>query len=256
MEAALNASTNDPWQALADLFSGLVTGAALEAMRQHASLVETLNARANLTAVTGPEAALRHYGESLELWRIASESAGVPDTVVDVGSGAGYPGMVFAIAAPDTRVVLVEPRQKRADGLRGMAATLGLRNVEVLAERAEDAGRGALRGSAELVTARAVAALPVLLEYTAPFARPGGWLAFPKGSGAEQEMAEAGEAASALGCGEPSIVPMRAAISETIRVVRYRQLTQAPDRYPRRAGLPAKRPLGERHRGDTGRRKT
>ena len=185
----------------------------------------------------------RHYAESLELLRIAEEGGVDPATLVDVGSGGGYPGLVLAIARPDSAVHLVEPLQKRARLLEAIAADLGLPNVTVHAIRAEEAGRGPLRDSATLVTARAVAALPELLEYTAPLAARGGWLAFPKGSSHPEELALAQRAMSELACEQRAIVPMRPEISTAVSVLLFEKAGPTPERYPRRPGMPAKRPL-------------
>jgi 16S rRNA (guanine527-N7)-methyltransferase len=115
--------------------------------------------------------------------------------------------------------------------------------VSVHAARAEDAARGPLRNAAGRVTARAVAALPELLEYTAPFARPGGLLALPKGTAADEELAAAGGALQALGCVLTARLPMRPAISETLSVLLFEVMAPTEARYPRRPGMPAKRPL-------------
>jgi 16S rRNA (guanine527-N7)-methyltransferase len=145
--------------------------------------------------------------------------------------------------APEVEVTLVEPLRKRARLLEAVAGELRLNNVSVIAARAEEAGRGLLRGSAGLVTARAVAPLAELLEYTAPLAAVGGMLALPKGSGAEDEVAGAARALSELGCQVERIEPMRPQVSELAQVVLVRQQRATPERYPRRAGLPGKRPL-------------
>jgi len=160
-----------------------------------------------------------------------------------VGSGGGYPGLVIAIVRPESRVHLVEPLQKRARLLRDMVESLGLENVDVHAVRAEDAGRGPLRDSLALVTARAVAELRELLEYTAPLAAPGARLAFPKGSALDGELAAAASAMSELAVGPAAVVPMRPEVSELLRVSLFRKQRPTDSRYPRRPGVPGKRPL-------------
>lgn len=234
------------WNDLPALFPGL-PGAArwLPLLRQHAALVEAAAPAVRVTAVPAAEAVRRQYAESLELWRIALEHAPGPGPgpVVDVGSGGGYPGLVIAAVAPGTHVHLVEPLQKRARLLETMAATLGLQNVTIHAQRAEEAGRGPLRDGAAVVTARAVAALPVLLEYTAPLARPGGLLALAKGSSLAGELAAAAGALEALACGAAITVPMRPAVNGLAAVLLIPKLAATPAAYPRRAGVAAKRPL-------------
>ena len=196
-----------------------------------------------MTAVPQAEVVQRHYAESLELLRLAEDQCGVPGVTIDVGSGGGYPGLVIAIVRPETIVRLVEPLQKRARLLESIAAELGLENVTIHPVRAEEAGRGPLRESAGLVTARAVAALPELLEYTAPLAAPGGWLAFPKGSAHPEELTAATNALSELGCEHRATVAMRSEISSAVNVLLFEKRSATPARYPRRPGMPAKRPL-------------
>ena len=233
------------WDDLEGLFPGFESPRRwLELLRRHAGLIEEGAARTRVTAVAPGEAVRRHYAESLETWRVALECAArMPERAADVGSGGGFPGMVMACVAPEVRFALVEPLRKRAALLAEMAETLGLGNVEVIAQRAEDAGRAPLRHSAGIVTARAVAALPELLEYTAPFAATGGRLCLPKGSGWQAELASAGGAMRELGCAVVETTPMRPAISTTIRVLVFEQLAATPERFPRRAGVPGKRPL-------------
>jgi len=196
----------------------------------------------NLTAVGPAEAVRRNYAESLETWRIACGS-GVPSLAADVGPGAGFPGLVAAAVSPACRFHLVEPLKKRARFLVVAAEELGLANVEVHPVRAEEAGRGSLREVADVVLARAVAALPELLEYAAPIASLGGRLVLPKGQAARSEVVAAEHAAAVLGVVLVGIQPMRSEVSDTPWVVVYRKAAPTPGAYPRRAGVPAGRPL-------------
>ncbi len=232
------------WADLPGLFPGLPgPGRWLPLLQRHLELLVQAAERTRVTAVEPADAVRRHYAESLETWRVAVDLGGTPGVVVDVGSGGGFPGLVMACAAPETRFALVEPLQKRARLLEDLTAALGLENVTVHAHRAEDAGRGPLRESADLVTARAVAALPELLEYTAPFARPGGWLVLPKGSGLSAELTAAANAMQVLGCALSATVPMRPEVSETLALACLQKVAPTPGGYPRRPGLPQKRPL-------------
>src|SRR5207245_4031548 len=153
--------------------------------------------------------------------------------MVDVGSGGGFPGMVTAIVFPERAVVLVEPLQKRARLLSEMSVALGLGNVAVHPLRAEEVGRGALRESAGVVTARAVAPLRELLEYTLPIARRGGLLLLAKGSRLDDEVSVAAGALRELGGEIEGIVPMRDAISPEVRLLCVRKVAETPQRYPR-----------------------
>jgi 16S rRNA (guanine527-N7)-methyltransferase len=185
----------------------------------------------------------RQYAESLELLRITIGQADPPSTVTDVGSGGGWPGIVFAAVFPDMRLELVEPLRKRARLLEELTAELGLRNIAVHALRAEEAGRSPLRDGAAAVTARAVANLATLLEYTAPLAAPGARIVLPKGSRLDEELAESATAQRLLAVSFNGVEPMRPEVSETLRVMVFTKLGATGARYPRRAGTPGKQPL-------------
>lgn len=231
------------WEDLPGLFPAFAEPTRwLPLLKQHHALLRAAESRVRVTAVP-PEASVgRLYAESLELLRIAVEH-GASGPVVDVGSGGGFPGLVVAIVREDWDVALVESLEKRAALLSEMATALGLTNVTVHAARAEQAGRGPLRDSAGLVTARAVAELRELLEYTAPFAAPGGVLALPKGSGLPAEVDAAATAMEELAVAEPMTVAMREEVSATPWTFLARKRGATPGRYPRRPGIPAKRPL-------------
>lgn len=232
------------WQALPALFPGLAQpGRWLPLLQRHAGLLAAAGERVRTTAVPAADGVRRHYAECLELLRIVT-AEGPFARVADVGSGGGFPGLVFAAVLPEVEAHLVEPLQKRARLLAEMAEALDLGNVTVHALRAEEVGRGRLRSACDVVTARAVAPLAVLYEYTAPLAREGGLVALPKGSAAATEIAAAAEACSLLGLGPPWVVPFRSQVSEHIVAVLARRAGEAPERYPRRPGLPLKRPLG------------
>lgn len=153
------------------------------------ALLLAMNEQVNLTAVTDPaEAWSRHALDALSLVpHLASVPAGA--RVLDVGSGGGVPGIPLAIARPDLRVTLLDATEKKVAFLRAAAAELGLTNVEAVCGRAETVALGA---PFDVVTARAVAKIAVLLGWTAPFARAGGLLLFIKGARADEELREAG----------------------------------------------------------------
>lgn len=228
------------WESLPELFPDLAEPERwLRLLRRHARLLA--ESAVQTTTVKGDEAVARHYAESLEAYRLSgSPEAGM---VVDVGSGGGFPGLVIAAIAPEVEVHLVEARRKRADLLGEIAEALGLGNVRVHGERAEETGRGTLRERADLVIARAVAPLPELLEYTAPMAATGGTIAAVKGSKGEAELAEAGAALAALNCEHAGTEGMRGEIAGQMRVLLFRKVGATQARYPRRPGMPRKRPL-------------
>jgi 16S rRNA (guanine527-N7)-methyltransferase len=236
------------WDELAALFpgDGDITR-AIPLLRRHWELVQGSPGAGRLTAVEAGDAVRRQYAESLELVRLAEEAGGRKRGFVryaDIGTGGGWPGLVAACARPGWEVHLVEPLRKRAGFLEVAARELGCSNVTVHAQRAEEAGRGPLRERCDLVTARAVAELRVLLEYAAPLAARGGLIALPKGSRLEMELEAAGEALEILGCAVRGVVAMRPEVSDTVRVVVVEKVGQCPGQYPRRPGVAERRPLG------------
>ncbi len=236
------------WDDLERLFAGDAgVAAAIPKLRQHWELVLTTPEAGRVTAVEEAAVVQRQYAESLELLRLmeaAGDGWGEAVVYADVGPGGGWPGLVIACARPAWEVHLVEPLQKRARFLERAADALGLANVRVHAERAEAAGRGPLRERCTLVTARAVAEVRVALEYAAPLATVGGVVALPKGSRLEAELGAAGEAMRCLGCELAGTVAMREGVNPAVRVAMFRKVAPCPDAFPRRAGVPEKRPLG------------
>jgi 16S rRNA (guanine527-N7)-methyltransferase len=232
------------WEELPGLFPAFGgPGRWLPLLKRHQEMLVAAAERVRVTAVAEEDVVRRQFAESLELWRITLAERPGTSSLVDVGSGGGFPGMAIAAVAPDLAIALVEPLQKRARLLAEIAADLGLLNVSVFAQRAEEAGRGPLRDSADAVVARAVAPLAELLEYTAPFARPGGVLALAKGSRAEDEITAAGHACSELAVTGGQLVPFRREVSDTVAAVVLSKVGPTPPAYPRRAGVPGKRPL-------------
>lgn len=200
-------------------------------------LLET-NRSFNLTAVTEPgQAWHKHIVDSLSLVP-ALRARPELKSVVDVGSGGGLPALPLAIALPDHSFTLLESIGKKARFLADVSATLGLRNVEVVEDRAEAFGQAAGREAFDACTSRAVSRLPVLLELTLPLVRVGGLKLALKGEQAPQEVAEAKRALQLLG---GSVQGLRRTPTGTIVTIGKVQAT--PAMYPRRAGEPKRAPL-------------
>lgn len=163
-------------------------------------------------------------------------------SIADLGSGAGFPGLVLAAARPQARVALVESNRRRCEFLERAAARMELDNIEVVAERAESWTEGV--GTRDLVTARALAPLPVLVEYAAPLLADGGALVAWKGGRDESEEADGAAAAAATGLELAEIMPVRPwSGAERLHLHLYLKVGLTPARYPRRPGIARKRPL-------------
>ena len=206
----------------------------------HAMLLEW-NGRMDLTNVPREEMALRHYGDSL--LPLACEGWFPLDArLIDVGSGAGFPGMPLAIVRPDLQVTLLDAQRKRCDFLCAVVEQTGLRNVTVIHGRAEDAARGELRESMDVAVARAVAPLNVLLEYLLPFVRQGGHALCWKGPAVMQERDAGNRTARMLGGREDMLVRLPVPDREHY-VLSFRKTGKTAGAYPRKSGIPSRQPL-------------
>ena len=206
-------------------------------------MLAAANARMNLTRVPDDpaEAIDRNYLDC-----IAPLAGAFPQAAraVDVGSGAGFPGIPLAIMLPDTRFTLIDALAKRVEFLREVIRRLGL-NAEALHLRAEDAARQpALREGFDLGVARAVAPMNVLCEYTLPLVRVGGHMLALKGPGLDGELARAEGALKLLGGAVEGVQPLPIPGRDwDHRAVWIKKTAPTPEKYPRRAGAVEKRPL-------------
>lgn len=211
-----------------------------------AQLLIEWNQKLNLTAVTDAEGVLiKHLVDSLT---VATQLPSHPFDLLDVGSGAGFPGIPLAILRPDIRVTLLESLQKKAKYLEQVCQSLGL-SVRVLNTRAELAGKEpTLRESFDVVTARAVAAMPTLCEYCLPLVRVGGVFLAMKGPDGEAEAAQAKNAIALLG-GAPCKcqtlqLPMRSYPNQSTRkLLTVQKKSATADKYPRPSAKISKQPL-------------
>jgi 16S rRNA (guanine527-N7)-methyltransferase len=224
--------------------AALIPPGFADAAELYIGLLLEANARLNLTRVVEPGAVARlHLLDALAALPYLDRMT--PRSAIDLGSGGGVPGMLLAIARPSISWTLVDSVGKKADALRGFAAALRCPNVVVRSDRAEALGRDpAVRGHTDLVTARACAALPVLVEYALPLLRVGGSLIAWKGPIGEDELRAGGAAAAELGGGPPHVERTGIEALGDHRFVIVEKERPTPDRYPRRPGEPARRPLG------------
>jgi 16S rRNA (guanine527-N7)-methyltransferase len=217
------------------------------------------NQRFNLTAISGyEEVQCKHLLDSLSCilaFPQQGRTQGIPDTVplqrpaqpllvIDVGSGAGFPGLPLKIMLPDIRMTLLEATAKKATFLRHMVEELGLQDVEIVHGRAEEVGQAAEhRERYDLVVARAVATLPVLLEYCLPLCRVGGRVVAQKGDDVREEVEIAQNALHVLGSALLEIKPVVLPCLSLRHLVVVDKMSRTPSEYPRRPGIPSKRPL-------------
>lgn len=203
--------------------------------------------RFNLTAIRDAEGIeRRHLIESLAFGDVLAKQGLLSpgQRLLDLGSGAGLPGLPIKIAWPLVELVLLDANARRCQFLRDVAAELALADVEVLEGRAESLGHEArLRGGFDLVVSRAMAPLPVLIEYALPFLKIGGILAASKGSSALAEITASTAALHELGGVIEAVAPFLPPNGQPQSIIIVRKQTETPPRYPRRTGIPAKRPL-------------
>ena len=215
----------------------------LKFTRYDALLVDW-NERMNLTAITEPrDVAVKHMIDSLTAYDKALFS-GAP-TVIDVGTGAGFPGIPLKIFDPSIRLTLMDSLAKRLAFLEAVVEDLGLTGVTCVHARAEDAAHEPQRRERyDIAVSRAVARLPVLLEYTLPFVKKGGHLIALKGRTAEEEATDAKRALKLLGGRLETIRPVTLpGLSDKRAVLTITKIAPTPKAYPRKAGTPAKKPL-------------
>jgi 16S rRNA (guanine527-N7)-methyltransferase len=229
-----------------DDLARLVTTAVLDRLERYVALLLDANTRVNLTRIEEPaEVARQHLLDALVALPILDELG--PTSAVDLGSGGGVPAIPLAIARPEVGWLLVDSVARKARVLQGFVEALGLGRVQVAARRAEEIGRDPrYRERADLVTARACAALPVLAELALPLLRTGGQLLAWKGplNAADDEVRRGRTAIGAVGGGSLRIVPAGAPQLGGHTLVRVAKVRPTPARFPRRAGEPGRRPLG------------
>lgn len=211
-----------------------------------ARLLYEWNERMNLTKIIEPdEVRVRHFLDSLSIVSVIGFDDG--DKLIDVGTGAGFPGLPLAIALPQVNVTLVDSTKKKLRFIDAVIKELGLKNARTIHARAEDIGQDvAHRGQYDVVTARAVALLPVLLEYTVPLAKVGGFVIAMKGESGEREVQEAKRALFVLKAEAKPVAPVQLPdIDREHFLVTVEKLDKTPAPYPRQAGIPKKKPIGE-----------
>ena len=214
--------------------------AQLDQLDRYAEILVDYNQKVNLTAITSPEGIEdRHFADSL----LFAAQPEVQGKMVDVGTGAGFSGIVAKIYKPDLQLTLMEPTGKRVDFLRYACAELGLTGVEFAKERAEEAARKIWREQFDIASARAVAALPILCEYCLPLVKVGGVFLAMKGPEADAEAKASGNALKKLGGAYAETRIFTLPDGSARGLVLCKKISQTPTVYPRNGGKIAKKPL-------------
>jgi 16S rRNA (guanine527-N7)-methyltransferase len=230
-----------------------LSDAQVAAFRRFQEELLDWNQRMNLTAITDPaEIESKHFLDSLSCLLALPHIDGRPlaawlassPKAVDIGAGAGLPGLALKIVWPGLRLTLLEATGKKCRFMQHVVDTLALQQVTVVQARAEDFGQRAGRMAFDLALARAVARLPTLLEYGLPLLKRGGWFVIQKGRAPQEELAQSRLALQTLGGSLHDSLPVTVPGLEAERwLVIVAKAAQTPAAYPRRAGLPERQPI-------------
>lgn len=213
----------------------------IEQFSTYADLLLEWNEKVNLTSIVDPqEVVIKHFVDSLTLGEFVQGSS-----LADIGTGAGFPGIPLKILYPELELYLVDSLAKRLDFLKMVISTLQFKSAQTVHSRAEDFARDPkYRENFDCVTSRAVARLPVLLEYAVPLLKVNGHFLAAKGSQVDDEVKESEQALKVLGAKITGIKRFTlGAEAEHRAVVIVEKTTITPKEYPRKAGTPAKKPL-------------
>lgn len=234
----------DELNTVANEYGLQLTTDQLTQFNQYYELLIEWNKKINLTAITEPkEVAIKHIVDSLSCFneKLFAENS----SLIDVGTGAGFPGLPLKIFFPSLKLTLLDSLNKRVKFLQLVVDTLGLKDVKVIHARSEEAARNKLyREQFDMATASAVARLPILCEYCLPFVKQDGMFIALKGRQYEEEIAEAGKAIKILGGKLIEAMPVKLPELDDKRAVIYIQKIKAtPKTYPRKAGTPERNPI-------------
>ena len=209
---------------------------------KYMNLLLEWNEKINLTAITNPEEVItKHFIDCLTILKYIKED----DTIIDIGTGAGFPGMPLKIAKETIKVTLVDSLNKRINFLNDVIEKLQLNNIEAIHSRAEEFGKNRLnREKYDVATSRAVARLNILVEYLLPTVKVGGKCICMKGPDSEEEINEAKHAIEQLGGKISSIKEFTLPDTDIKRtIIIIDKIKNTPAKFPRKAGLPSKDPL-------------
>jgi 16S rRNA (guanine527-N7)-methyltransferase len=217
--------------------------AQLDQFARYAELLIDWNLRFNLTAIVDPRGiVIKHFLDSLSAARSIPPG---PIKLIDVGAGAGLPGLPLKIARPAISLTLLEATRKKCDFLQAVIDDLHLTDVTVVNARAEEAGRlEEHRAQYDIAIARGVAEMPTLIEYLLPFVKIGGLALAQKSKEVLNDVQRAERALTTLGGRLNDIVAIKVPeLNEVRYLVLVEKIDRTPEKYPRRTGVPAKKPL-------------
>ncbi len=220
-----------------------LTPAQLDQFSRYADLLIDWNLRFNLTSIVDlHDIVIKHFLDSLSTLRSIPPG---PIKLIDVGAGAGLPGLPIKLVRPEVSLALLEATRKKCDFLKAVIDDLHLSDVKVVNARAEEAGRmEEHREQYDIAVARAVADLPVLIEYLLPFVKIGGFAVAQKSREAEDEFERADTAILLLGGLGSEIIRVKVpGLNEERTLILVEKITATSDEYPRRTGVPSKKPL-------------
>lgn len=216
----------------------------LDKFAAYSSLLKEWNKKMNLTAITDDEGiAVKHFLDSMT----AVCTGRVKGRVIDVGTGAGFPGMVLKIVNPDISLTLLDSLNKRLTFLKAVSEALGIENAELVHARAEDGGQNrAYRENFDTVVSRAVANMTTLCEWCLPFVKIGGYFLALKGPAADEELNDAKRIISILGGQIEDVFEAQIPFSDLKHcIIIIKKVRHTPIRFPRKPGIAAKNSVGQ-----------
>lgn len=228
---------------LCEEFGVILDDEKIKKLNLYGNLLLEWNEKINLTAITEPEQVLyKHFYDCILFLKHCPVKEGA--SLIDVGTGAGFPGMVLKIVRPDIEVTLLDSLNKRLVFLNEVIDALSLSKIKTVHMRAEEAGKSKEhRESYDIATARAVASLPVLLEYCAPLIKKNGVFLGMKGPSVKDEVKISEKAISILGLSKPNIICETLTGDEQRAFVLFEKISQTPPKYPRKPSDISKQPL-------------
>ena len=224
-------------------FSVQLNDDIIKKLNMYGNLLLEWNEKINLTAIKEPNEVLyKHFYDCILFFKNVDVPKGAK--VIDVGTGAGFPGMVLKIVRPDLEVTLLDSLNKRIVFLNDVIEKLQLKNITAIHSRAEEGAKNNLyREKFDIACARAVANMPVLLEYCTPFVKQGGQFVSMKGPSVKEELAFCDNAINELKISNPQIIYETLTGNEKRAFVIFKKISQTPSKYPRKSANISKQPL-------------